>query len=200
MKKFLKALLLVFFLCILYAYTLVIELIPKQITIIEGEKISMKTLIGLSLKENTVETASTNQKKEKVETTNIELNLFNNIKLKDVEVNILPKTTVIPIGNIAGVKLYTNGVLVVGMSEIEGKDNKKYKPYESSGIKEGDTITKISMSIVRGENLYFLTLPKADSIPKQHPIKISELSPVEIFTQQFIYLFCSSFTPNGSVS
>ena len=143
MKKFLKALLLVFFLCILYVYTLVIELIPKQITIFEGEKISMKTLIGLSLKENTVETASTNQKKEKVETTNIELNLFNNIKLKDVEVNILPKTTVIPIGNIAGVKLYTNGVLVVGMSEIEGKDNKKYKPYESSGIKEGDTITKI---------------------------------------------------------
>ncbi len=83
MKKFLKALLLVFFLCILYAYTLVIELIPKQITIFEGEKISMKTLIGLSLKENTVETASTNQKQEKVETTNIELNLFNNIKLKE---------------------------------------------------------------------------------------------------------------------
>ena len=65
MKKFLKALLLVFFLCILYVYTLVIELIPKQITIFEGEKISMKTLIGLSLKENTVETASTNQKKKK---------------------------------------------------------------------------------------------------------------------------------------
>ena len=32
MKKFLKTLLLVFFLCILYAYTLVIEQIPKQIT------------------------------------------------------------------------------------------------------------------------------------------------------------------------
>ena len=145
MKKFLKTLLLVFFLCILYVYTLVIEQIPKQITIFEGEKISMKTLIGLSLKENTVETASTNENKieKKVKTANIELNLFNNIKLKDVEVNILPKTTVIPVGNIAGVKLYTNGVLVVGMSEIEGKDNKKYKPYENSGIKEGDTITKI---------------------------------------------------------
>ena len=131
MKKFLKTLLLVFFLCILYVYTLVIEQIPKQITIFEGEKISMKTLIGLSLKENTVETASTNENKieKKVKTANIELNLFNNIKLKDVEVNILPKTTVIPVGNIAGVKLYTNGVLVVGMSEIEGKDNKKYKPY-----------------------------------------------------------------------
>ena len=46
----------------------------------------------------------------------------------------------IPVGNIAGIKLYTNGVLVVGMSEIEGMDNKKYKPYENTGIKEGDRI------------------------------------------------------------
>ncbi len=41
-------------------------------------------------------------------------------------------------------KLYTNGVLVVGMSEIEGKDNKKYKPYENTGIEEGDRIIKIN--------------------------------------------------------
>ena len=60
-----------------------------------------------------------------------------------VDVNIIPKTKVIPVGSIAGVKLYTNGVLVVGMSEIEGKDNKKYKPYENTGISEGDTIIKI---------------------------------------------------------
>ena len=30
------------------------------------------------------------------------------------------------------------------MSEIEGEDNKKYKPYENSGIEEGDRITKIN--------------------------------------------------------
>ena len=30
------------------------------------------------------------------------------------------------------------------MSEIEGIDNKKHKPYENSGIKEGDTITTIN--------------------------------------------------------
>ena len=30
------------------------------------------------------------------------------------------------------------------MSEIEGKDNKKYKPYENTGIEEGDTIIKVN--------------------------------------------------------
>ena len=33
---------------------------------------------------------------------------------------------------------------MVGMSEIEGIDNKKYKPYENTGIEEGDRITKIN--------------------------------------------------------
>ena len=47
-------------------------------------------------------------------------------------------------GSIAGIKLYTSGVLVVGMSEIQGMDNKKYKPYENSGIEEGDTIISIN--------------------------------------------------------
>ena len=30
------------------------------------------------------------------------------------------------------------------MSEIEGEDNKKYKPYENTGIEEGDTIIKVN--------------------------------------------------------
>ena len=30
------------------------------------------------------------------------------------------------------------------MSEIEGLDSKKYKPYENTGIKEGDTIISIN--------------------------------------------------------
>ena len=65
------------------------------------------------------------------------------IPIKDVSVSVLPRTTVIPVGTVAGVKLYTSGVLVVGMTEVQGMDNIKYKPYENSGIKEGDMIVSI---------------------------------------------------------
>ena len=44
-------------------------------------------------------------------------------------------------GQVSGLKLYTNGVLVVGMSEIKGKDGISYKPYEVTEIQEGDRIT-----------------------------------------------------------
>ena len=40
--------------------------------------------------------------------------------------------------------MYTSGILVVGMSEIKGEDNLKYKPYENSGIQEGDMIVQVN--------------------------------------------------------
>ena len=49
-----------------------------------------------------------------------------------------------PIGRTVGLKLYTNGVLVVGMSEIYGIDGNKYMPYSECGIKEGDMIKEIN--------------------------------------------------------
>lgn len=67
------------------------------------------------------------------------VNLFKHLNVSNVTVNVIPKTTVIPLGNAIGLKLYTQGVLVVGMSEIEGE-----KPYENTGIKEGDRIIYIN--------------------------------------------------------
>ena len=54
------------------------------------------------------------------------------------------KRYVNPIGRTVGLKLYTNGVLVVGMSEIDGDNGNKYTPYSESGIKEGDMIKEIN--------------------------------------------------------
>ena len=59
-------------------------------------------------------------------------------------VNATTKRYVNPIGRTIGLKLYTDGVLVVGMSEIDGEDGNKYMPYENSGIKEGDLIQEIN--------------------------------------------------------
>lgn len=148
MKKTLKKLLLVFFLLVIYSYFLAIDNLPNKLVVFEGETITMKTLFGMQIKDNsdTIETLSNNNKSVTQNTgkSTLEVSLFNNILLKSVDVNVLPKTKVIPVGNIAGVKLYTSGVLVVGMSEIQGVDKKTYKPYENTGIEEGDRIIYIN--------------------------------------------------------
>lgn len=150
MKKAIWKILLIFLLIIIYTYIISIQSIPDNIVVFEGESISLKTMLGvkanLTEENEVIETLSSNQTNiiDNSGKKTVKLSIFENIFLKDINIDVLPKTTVIPVGSIAGIKLYTSGVLVVGMSEIQGIDNKKYKPYENTGIEEGDTIVSIN--------------------------------------------------------
>lgn len=156
MKKYrlLKIFLLLVLLLISYIYAIVIGYIPDRIVLFEGEEIDLPSIFGLSFRDNSneelVEVSSTTSQKisEEIGVSKMQVSLFNNFFVKSVDVDVLPRTTVIPVGNLAGVKLYTNGVLVVGMSEIQGDDNRMYKPYEETGIEEGDTIVAINDSTI----------------------------------------------------
>ena len=148
MKKNLKKIITIILLFTIYAYILAISNIPNNMVIFEGETLNINTLLGLKINvkdsESIQVSATESNKIDTAGKTTAEVSLFNNILIKNVDVDVLPKTKVIPVGSMAGLKLYTNGVLVVGMSEIEGNDSKKYKPYENTGIKEGDTIIEIN--------------------------------------------------------
>ena len=47
------------------------------------------------------------------------------------------------------------------MSEIEGEDNKKYKPYENSGIEEGDRIIKVNNTQIDSTDELIETINKS---------------------------------------
>ena len=147
--KLLKKIFIISFLLILLVYVSSITSIPSKVTLFEGEKINLKTVFGLNIeeieKEPTILT-STNiaNNINSIRQVNYKVNLFGRIPLKEIDVSVIPKAYVVPLGNIVGLKLYTNGVLVVGMSEIDGQDNKKYKPYENTGIEQGDMLIKLN--------------------------------------------------------
>ena len=150
MKKIFFKILLVLFFLIIFIYLLELNYIPKDIVVFQGEKVNFKTIFGLEIEKVDVLETSLNsgiavsENKKILRKEKYEVSLFDKFLLKEINVDILPKQTIIPLGSMAGLKLYTEGVLVVGMSEIEGIDNAKYKPYENTGIEEGDTIIKIN--------------------------------------------------------
>lgn len=143
--KLYKKVLIVLCLIVIFIYVSNITLLPNHLILIQGETLNLKTVYGITVgQENEDGTlqASSNINKNKVNDTGkleVSLNLFGSIPVKEMDVNVIPKTTVIPMGKAIGMKLYTDGVLVVGMSEINGK-----KPYENSGIQEGDMIVEIN--------------------------------------------------------
>ena len=151
-KKNLILLFIISLLLILLAYVTNITSIPDSVILFEDDELSLETIAGVKIKEkndNTVET-STKLNDNKVSENNNsdnkkEYNLsLLGVNLKTITANILPETKVVPLGDLVGLKLYTKGVLVVGISEIKGEDNKTYKPYEEAGIEQGDSIIKIN--------------------------------------------------------
>lgn len=153
-NKILKPILLISFILTIYIYICNITMIPDNIVIFQGEELNLKTIYGLSINQDKTNSSNytamqtstqlTQKVGDSIGNVNLSLELFGTIPLKEIDVNVLPRTKVIPLGNSVGLKLYTNGVLVVGMSEIKGKDNEKYKPYENSGIQEGDMIVEVN--------------------------------------------------------
>jgi len=139
-KNFLKSGL-VLILLIVLCYVANVTSIPDGIILFEGENLQYLKLYGVTVETSTTTSSSTGKY-------NLAISLFNKIPLRDISVNIIPKTSVVPVGNSIGIKLYTSGVLVVGMSEIYGDNNQVYKPYENSGIEEGDMIVEVNNDVV----------------------------------------------------
>ena len=160
MKKTKKILLIAFLLCI-YVYISKISSIPDKAIIFKGQKFDIGNFLGISLdidndNFSSVLASTTLDDSIQTETGNVtaKVKLFDIFTVKNVDVSVIEKQKVIPVGLLAGLKLYTHGVLVVGLSEITSVNGDKIKPYENSEIKEGDTLIKIDeKEIIDTENL-----------------------------------------------
>lgn len=143
----------IFVLLLILIYVVNITSIPENIILFENEKINIPIMLGLRLEETVQVTTVLGERISQNIEDYFELDKKNEnrynisllgVTLKTITTNIIPQTKVIPLGNLIGLKLNTKGVLVVGMSEIKGEDNKIYKPYENTGINQGDSIIEIN--------------------------------------------------------
>lgn len=99
MKKILIKFILLFILIIAYTYFLAIENIPDNLIIFEGETVKVNNFLGFKIgsSDETIETSSSSSKTiNNAGKTTMEVSLFDNIFIKNMEVDVLPRTKVIP--------------------------------------------------------------------------------------------------------
>ncbi len=82
---------------------------------------------------------------------NIQLRLFGILPVKNVEVEVLPQTRLVPGGQSVGVLLHSEGVMVVGQSIVADHQGHKYNPAGEAGVKKGDIILKINGQPVKND-------------------------------------------------
>ena len=91
--------------------------------------------------------------------------LFGFIPIKKVQVSLFPETSLIPGGMPFGVKFFTEGVIVVGLSDIETEKG-TLNPAKTAGIKTSDIITQINEITVNSveEAAKIIEASKGDAI------------------------------------
>ena len=158
-KENLFQFILIFILLLILAYATNITSIPDSIILFEDDDFIYETIAGIKIEEEeskkneqtisvgagiaSDDTSIENNEEIVPQTKTYNLSLLG-VKVKTITANVISNRKVIPLGNLAGLKLYTEGVLVVGLDQIEGEDGKLYKPYEELGIEQGDSIIKIN--------------------------------------------------------
>ena len=99
-----------------------------------------------------------------------ETRVFGVVPLKKVTVDVYDEIKLIPGGMPFGVKLYTDGIIVVGISEVEGESGKK-EPASESGLQVRDVITEVNGKTVNTANEVSSAIEQSDGNPVSLTVK-----------------------------
>lgn len=110
--------------------------LPDRFSVAQQEKLSVNTLFSISAKPSERDISVSASGRQSSKST---LMLFGSVPIKDVQTDTVSRPMLVPCGNPFGIKLITNGVMVVGLQENCGKCAAK-----QSGIRKGDIIMSIN--------------------------------------------------------
>ena len=82
----------------------------------------------------------------------IELKFLGVLPIKKMSVDVIEDDMVIPGGESIGIKIHTEGVLVVKISSVQTDGGEKLTPAKDAGLKEGDIVTKVDGETVKNSD------------------------------------------------
>lgn len=107
-----------------------------------SEKIKAASTPGIALSPGSSDAAILNT--DSCGNYDISVKLLNKIPIKTISVTVAPAKYVVPSGDTIGIKLYTNGLLVVSISDFSDSSGKTISPAKSAGLLKGDLITAVN--------------------------------------------------------
>ena len=186
--RFSKYVFIFIFLSICISYLWLFIVTPENITFIEGEEYTLdfekNLLLSIEKKDNDIlkfldtgvsgwnnifrVSAPVMFKTQKKGSTKVNLKFMGIVPLKSVNINIIPDREVVACGNTIGVKIKTQGILVIGISSVEIEDNKSIIPAKTSGIKPGDFICEVNNNVMNNVDELINEIYKS----KGNPLKV----------------------------
>lgn len=116
--------------------------IGDEIKITKGEDINLNTALPINVSFKGAEVSGQNPNSRVGDKYDVNLNLFGVIPIKTANVEVVDEKYVALLGTPFGMKIYTEGVLVIDLTEVRCKTG-SINPAKKAGIKVGDYILSV---------------------------------------------------------
>lgn len=188
MKKFFKR-----FCVICFSFSVVMfgfisyynNILPSNIVIYDNESVHFNTKLKISEVNNEKINSVSNAKQTASRNYNTNLSVMGVIPVKSVNIKVVNRRYVALSGENFGIKIFTKGVMVVGMSDVI-TNTKSVNPAKESGLKLGDIILKINGKDVNSNSelssIINKSLGKSVALKVKRENKILNLSLVPVLS------------------
>lgn len=128
---------------VLTAVIVLSKQIPDNVSVVEGRQLTFSSRLPIKVSDVSPNFIQTGSIKKTGRHYSDEVKIFGAVPVKSVNVSVVKETYVIPCGCTFGVKFYTSGVVVVGMSDVDTANGPQNPAYDA-GIRVGDVIMAIN--------------------------------------------------------
>ncbi|MBO5937422.1 MAG: SpoIVB peptidase [Clostridia bacterium] len=153
--KFIKNLIIAVTVITLFLVVYGFYTVPDEIYGISGENIRVNNLYTVTLSQSEMKRDVREGKY------NVSVNLFNAIPVKNSSLTVSNRHYVVPSGEIFGLRLFTEGVLIIRTEAVDAQTG-SVSPCDMAGLKKGDVILKVDGKEVVSSNALSEILSKGD--------------------------------------
>ena len=133
--------------------------VPDEIYGISGENIGVNNLYTVTCKQGGIKRDMYTAEKEG--RYDVSVSLFNAIPIKNSSLTVSDRHYVVPSGEIFGLRLFTEGVLIIKTETVDTPEG-NVSPCDIAGLKKGDVILKVDGQKVVSSNALSDTLSRGD--------------------------------------
>ena len=112
--------------------------LPESFLVTRGQEFSLQNTVISSARSYDSEVLAGESRVSEL-SYNVSLKLFGVMPIKEVTVNVVDRPTLIPCGTPFGIKMFTKGVMVVSLSDVES-GGRAFSPAVEGGLRVGDII------------------------------------------------------------
>lgn len=173
------------FLIVLLMFSfLLVSSVPDEIILFKDEKLNLGKFFSAEAKTD----GSIVKTKNEAENYFADVKLAGVLPVKTVKVSVVDAPRLIPGGNTIGVKLHTDGLIVVGLSSFKSKDGTMVFPAKYAGVQSGDIIKEINGEKINDPEKFSKILKSSNGNPvtltieRENKIQNFSVKPVSDFS------------------